>query len=205
MSCGNIAISNSCSWDTTKHCLILPSGGYGVSSSPFTPGADGSYSVSIAMQYNPAYTRHDDPIIGMSYMYECRSTDDLFMLSRYSYNLQVGYRYAANSGSCTWERLVDFFDSSGADINLVIDMVYTTSSITVYKNGAIFHQWSISGSTFTPSTKLGLNCYTDSSGLYATCNNNISIYAINLYDRALTQEEVELNFNTYNSRYSLNL
>lgn len=197
MAVGNLIISSGCVWD--EEGLNIPAQQYAISEGPFIPGAEGDYTVSLAIKY----TRHDSGetvIIGESDNFYSSVLGALFSLTRSYNNLIVSYHYS-DSGY-DYQNLGNFFSS---ELNYVIDMVYTNKHIWVYKNGKLFYDRNVSGTLFEPTIILGLKCCTNSSGMHSRYNSEIKYYAINLYDRALSAEEIEQNFNTYNERFNLGL
>ena len=200
MAVGNLLVTSGCTWDTDG--LNIPANNYAISEGPFIPNtSDGSYTISLAIKYEYFYTNNES-IVSQSENTNCSYSGSLFSIFRQNNYLGIGYRYNASSGS--YKTLSNFFSSTNG-LNYVIDLVYTASHMYVYKNGALFSDWDVSGTLFTPTFKLGLKCFTNANGVYSTYSNIIKYYAINLYDRALSAEEIEENFNTYNTRFNLGL
>ena len=200
MSIGNMVIVSGCEKDENGG-LKIPTEKYSFSEGVFNPGSDGSYTISLAVNINNCNTTSF--LIASGKNSSARDYGDLFCLYFYNKQLSVAVNLGDSRSDST--TLYDFFLTNGPE-NIVIDLVYTIYHVYVYKNGKLFKDYSVDGKVATPTNRLGLCCLTNEGGMQEyRYGSEITYYAFNLYDRALTPEEIEHNFNTYNNRYNLNL
>ena len=198
---GNFVLGGDAYWG--DNCLHVTEDGHAVSTSPFNPADDGSYTISIAFKYIHASTARR-PLIGQSLNYDLLdNTNERFLI--YTYNRAV-YASIKENGTVGSAHVTTVNGGSLVDgENYVVDLVVSPSSVTLYINGLLVTSKTYTYTAFTSTYMVGLSCYTSNSGVYSVGSGTFDVYAFNLYDRTLTPEEVETNFKAYNERFSLGI
>jgi hypothetical protein len=197
---GNFAISSDCTWG--ENCLHVPATGYAVNTESFQPASDGSFTASVCLKLNQTPSALL-PILAQASTKNVYTTNSLFYLGFNSTAIQAALKISSSTNTNAQKTLSDGAVSSGD--NLVIDLVVSSTKMSIYLNGKLLTESSMSYSPQATSLKLGVCCFTNTTGLNSNVSIDCDIYAVNMYDRALTPEEIEENFNTYNTRFNLGL
>ena len=200
---GNYQISAGCTWN--ENSLSVPATGYCVSENTFNPAADGSFTVSVCFKAVTLATNKHICIICQGQAYGlAANAKDKFCVEYYNGKLIVRVKKASSTSSGNIVS-IECDTVLTNDNNYVIDLVVNSSSIKVYVNGKLDKQADYTYTSFTCTAKVGLNCTTNDNGYKAVSGGALNYYALNFYDRALSAEEIETNFNTYNTRFSVGL
>ena len=197
---GNFVLGAGCSWG--DNCLQVPAGAFALSENPLTPATDGSYSVSVCFKLNTL--SNSAPIICQAAKYTTLDANDRFCLYMNGTNIQLYIKTRGNNTSTSYRKGIAANNILVAGNKYVVDIVVDGANRVVYMyvNGLLVG--SATGYNYTAwdcTLPVGLNCLSKTT----SANASMDYYAINIYDRALTAEEVETNFRAYNSRFNLGL
>lgn len=196
---GNFALGGSASWG--EGCVTIPKGSYLINSGSIVPSETGEYTVSIAFKVTAIST---SGCYLISQGINVSSDMGLIIIVLSPSNINANIRYGTTSGAYTTGLKATKTIAVGD--KLVIDVVCTGTKFSLYVNGQLATEYS---NTFTKWTddwqKLGICCRTNKTGYNSDSKLGADIYAINVYDRALTPEEVLQNFENYNTRFNLGL
>lgn len=177
-------------------------------STPFDLSWNNTNSTTISMFLRPNSLSSSGTFLG--------KTSFEWNLQQVNTNLSLVY-WDTNGTHNNNQRIMlnNFFDSTTDFVNLVIKWDHNNNNYTFYKNGQEFVDWQKLGlpngaidasinRNNSESLKIGGNIYSDgSSGAYNVPYWSGLISIVKVYNRALSQNEVQQNFNFLKDRYGL--
>lgn len=198
MSIGNFVISSDCTWG--ENHLKVPATGYAISEGAFQPN-DGEYTISIVADIKDVVTPSNRSQVILA---QGTSVSGLNVRNFCVY-LQAGkIKFSYRCGNSSSD--VATIEAPITVGKHVLDFVVSKTASRMYVDGALAKEYTRALNKVNATYKLGIGCYTNDAGFASNSSEAaFDVYAINLYTRALTPEEIVSNFEAYNTRYSLEL
>lgn len=197
MALGNFAMTN-CTLDGNSYYMgrwnfMVNSGGIEDA---------GNFSVDIAFKYVTGSNNSTAKEYALLHQGKTKGLFRFYWQNNNAYSNRFWVRVSDNgSFSNNYTDIGPITLTRGA--NYVFTLTVSNDQIILYQNAQLWDGFERNYTPFEPDGRLCINCEEDTSGNLMTGGVQLNLYALNVYDRVLSPEEVLQNFENYNTRFNL--